>query len=236
MTKKASSVLKIVLLCLGFFIMAGICAAVILCIKKYGLNNVIEYIKEYVSSLGAFGIFFMFLIQTAQVILAFIPGEPIEIAAGALYGTFGGTLLCLAGIGTGSLIIFLLVKILGKNLVLRVIGSDAYARLKFLKDPSKRDIFIFLLMFIPGTPKDVLTYFSPLSGISTVRFIVISAIARIPSVISSTYVGGTLAEGQYLHSIAVFIAVGIVSIGGIMLYNKIIEAKNKEKNGQQNGK
>lgn len=232
MTKKAHRIAKTVLLSIGFLIMVGICAAIMICIKKYGLDNVIEYIKSYVASLGAFGIFFMFLIQTAQVILAFIPGEPIEIAAGALYGTVGGTLLCLAGIGTGSLIIFLLVKILGKDLVLKVIGSDKYSRLKFLKNPSKRDIFIFLLMFIPGTPKDVLTYFAPLSGVSMARFIVIASIARIPSVISSTYVGGSIAKGQYLYSLVVFLLVGAVSIGGIMLYNKIIEAKNKEKNGK----
>ena len=235
MIHRKKNIVKPILLSIGFLIMAGLCIAAMLCIKKYGLDNVIEYIKSYVASLGAFGILFTFLIQTLQVILAFIPGEPIEIAAGALYGTVGGTLLCLAGIGTGSLIIFLLVKILGKKLVLKVIGSDKYSRLKFLKDPAKRDIFIFLLMFIPGTPKDVLTYFAPLSGISMVRFIIIASIARIPSVISSTYVGGSIAKGQYIYSLAVFLIVGAVSIGGIILYNKIIEAKNKEKNGHKNG-
>ncbi|MBR4932929.1 MAG: TVP38/TMEM64 family protein, partial [Clostridia bacterium] len=105
----------------------------------------------------------------------------------------------------------------------------------FLKDPSKRDILIFLLMFIPGTPKDVLTYFAPLSGISTARFLIIASVARIPSVITSTYVGGTLAKGQLLWAAVVFCIVGIVSIGGIMIYNKIIDANNKEKNGQKNG-
>lgn len=235
MTQRTPKILKIILFCLGFVLMAGISAAVIVCLYRYGIDDSIEYIKEFVESLGAFGIFFIFLIQTVQVILAFIPGEPIEIAAGALYGTVGGTLLCLSGIAIGTLIIFLLVKILGKRLVLKVIGSKAYEKLTFLKNPAKRDIFIFLLMFIPGTPKDVLTYFSPLSGISTVRFIIISAIARIPSVISSTYVGNNLASGKYFYSAIVFIVVGIISIVGIMIYNKIIEEKNKEKNGHKNG-
>ena len=129
-----------------------------------------------------------------------------------------------------------MVKLLGKGLVVDVIGADKYNRLKFLKDPSKRDILIFLLMFIPGTPKDVLTYFSPLSGISAARFLIIASVARIPSVITSTYVGGTLAKGDILWAVTVFLIVGIISIGGIIAYNKIIDANNKEKNGQNNGK
>lgn len=235
MTKKAKNTLKLLLFALGFVLMGGICVFIYYYINKYGLDRVITYIKEYVDSLGFFGIIFVFGLQTLQVILAFIPGEPLEIAAGALYGAVGGAILCLAGIAAGTFVIFLLVKTLGRDLVQKVIGSDKYAKLKFLKDPAKRDVFIFLLMFIPGTPKDVLTYFSPLSGISMLRFIIIASIARIPSVITSTYVGGTLAEGRYLHSVIVFLIVGAVSIGGIILYNKIIEAKNKEKNGNENG-
>lgn len=204
-------------------------------INKYGLSRVTDALRDLVDSLGALGVVFMLLVQTLQVVLAFIPGEPIEICAGALYGTVGGALLCLGGIALGTLIIFLLVKVVGKRLVLRVIGSEKYSRLRFLKNPKERDIFIFLLMFIPGTPKDVLTYFSPLAGINMWRFIIISAIARIPSVISSTYVGDTLAEGKILHSAMVFLVVGAVSISGILIYNKIIEAKNKESSRKSNG-
>lgn len=219
-----------------FFMMCALSAAVVFVINKYGVDMVVEKIKSFTDSLGILGVIFMLFVQILQVILAFIPGEPIEIAAGALYGTVGGAVLCLVGIAVGTFVIFLTVKLLGKELVMKVIGSDKYAKLKFLQKPSKRDIFIFLLMFIPGTPKDVLTYFSPLTGINMTRFLLIAAIARIPSVISSTYVGDTLAEGNYLHSAIVFVIVGAVSITGILIYNKIIETKNKGKEAVSDGK
>lgn len=234
--KRSKTRLPAIALAIVFLLMAALSIAVVLYIKKYGMDYVIEALRSFVSSMGFTGIIFMFLIQTIQVVLAFIPGEPIEIAAGTLYGTIGGTLLCLAGITAGTAIIFLLVKLLGRDISLRIIGADKYRRLKFLEDPSKRDILLFLLMFIPGTPKDVLTYFSPLSGISTVRFLIIASVARIPSVITSTYVGGTLAKGDILWAVCAFLIVGAVSIGGIIIYNKIIDANNKEKNGQNNGK
>lgn len=233
--KKIKKNLPAITLAAVFLLMAALSIAAVLYIKRYGMDYTIETLRSFVDSMGWAGIVVMFLIQTLQVVLAFIPGEPIEIAAGTLYGTIGGTLLCLFGIAAGTAIIFLLVKLVGRELSLRVIGTEKYKRLKFLEDPSKRDILIFLLMFIPGTPKDVLTYFSPLSGISTLRFLVIASVARIPSVITSTYVGGTLAKGDVLWALCVFLAVGAVSIGGIIAYNKIIDANNKEKNGQNNG-
>ncbi|MBQ3528120.1 MAG: TVP38/TMEM64 family protein [Clostridia bacterium] len=230
----AKKILKIAGVLAGFALMAALSVWILLLTREYGADYLIERLKDFVSSLGIWGIFFMLIIQTAQVILAFIPGEPIEIAAGALYGTFGGTALCLAGIFAGTFVIFLMVKTLGKDLVLKVIGSDKYSRLKFLKNPAKRDVLIFLLMFIPGTPKDVLTYFSPLCGMSMRRFLAIATFARIPSVVTSTYVGGTLAEGQYLRAALAFLAVGAVSICGILLYNKIIESKNAKIEDDQN--
>ena len=39
-----------------------------------------------------------------------IPGEPIEICAGLLYGPVWGTLSCMLGILMGSLIVYALVK------------------------------------------------------------------------------------------------------------------------------
>ncbi len=228
--RKKLNILKIAAVAAALLFMALICLAIVLIIQKHGLDTVTDGLSDFVKSLGIWGLLFMFLLQVAQVIFAIIPGEPLELCAGLLYGTVGGTLFCLSGILCGTFIIFLIVKTLGKPLVDKVIGSEKYDRLKFLKDPAKRDIFVFILMFIPGTPKDVLTYFSPLTGMGMIRFLIISTVARIPSVISSTYVGDSVAEGKYLLSLVVFAIVGIVSLGGILIYNKILDAKNKNPN------
>ncbi len=233
MAKKDSNLkkyLKIAAVVLGLAIMGVLCLGVTLMINKYGLDAVILRLKEFTDSLGFWGFFFILFIQILQVVLAIIPGEPLELCAGVLYGTIGGTLFCLLGIFIGTFIIFIIVRILGKPLVDRVIGSEKYNRLSFLKDPKKRDMLVFLLMFIPGTPKDVLTYFSPLTGMPIIRFLVISTVARIPSVISSTYVGANVAKGDLLHSAIVFAIVGAVSLLGIFIYNKILDAKNRTEN------
>ena len=191
-------------------------------------DNLYEF-EDKIRTIGGIGIVVMLVIQVLQVVLAIIPGEPVELAMGALYGTVWGCVLCLAGITIGTSIIFLCVRKFGRKFVDNFISSDKFARLGFLKEPSKRDILLFVLMFIPGTPKDTLTYFGPFTGISFVRFLVISTIARIPSVISSSYIGARLMGGDYIRSLVAFAVVGAVSLAGIIIYNKIVTTKNKEK-------
>lgn len=200
----------------------------LMCFYVYKLKNESELaqFEDSIRNIGVWGIPVMLLIQILQVVLAIIPGEPIELAMGALYGTFGGCLLCLVGIAVGTTIIFLGVKRFGRKFVENFISGEKFTKLKFLKDPSKRDVLLFLLMFIPGTPKDTLTYFAPFTGVSFARFLVISTVARIPSVITSSYIGSNIMDGNYIRGIVAFVIVGIVSLAGIIIYNKIVESKN----------
>ena len=190
-------------------------------------NNGIESLEHLVSSMGIWGIAVILLMQIMQVVFAVIPGEPIELVMGALYGTVGGAALCLAGAFVGSLLIYTAVAFFGKSKIGSLTDSEKFEKRKFLKNPAKRDMLVFLLMFIPGTPKDLLTYFAPFTGMGAVKFLIISTIARIPSVITSTYVGSTFADGAYKKSVIVFAIVGAVSLLGIYIYNKIVERKNK---------
>lgn len=207
---------------------AVITVTLYMCFYMYKLRNA-ENMAEFedkIRAIGFFGAPVMLVIQIMQVVLAIIPGEPLELAMGALYGTLGGFLLCMAGIAAGTSLVFLIVRKQGRRFVDRFVSGKTFSRLKFLKDPSKRDVLLFLLMFIPGTPKDTLTYFAPFSGVTLLRFLVISLIARIPSVISSTYIGANIMEGNYMTGVIAFLAVGAVSLAGIIIYNKLIAMKN----------
>lgn len=215
----------------GIVVLAALAVTAVLCYYMFKLrseDNLAEF-EDRIRTIGGWGILIMMIIQVLQVVLAIIPGEPIELAMGALYGTVWGCLLCLAGIMIGTSIVFLCVRKFGRKFVDNFISSDKFARLKFLKDPSKRDVLLFILMFIPGTPKDTLTYFGPFTGISFLRFLVISTIARIPSIISSSFIGASIMDGDYMQGVIAFAIVGIVSLAGILIYNKIVASKNKEK-------
>lgn len=181
-------------------------------------ENQIKF-KNYIDSLGFWGVIVVFLIQVCQIIFAFIPGEPIEVLAGVMYGTFGGLAICLVGILLGSLLIFLMVRKFGKRLILKLYSKEKIENLSFLKNSSKRNTLIFLLFFIPGTPKDLLTYFAGLTKIKMAEFLLISTFARIPSVITSTLAGSTISNGTPHLTLIIFLCTGIVGLLGIYINN-----------------
>ncbi len=167
-------------------------------------------------------------IMALQVIIAFIPGEPIEIIAGYIFGAWGGLLLCLLGTALGSVLIILVVRKYGMRVVSLFVEKNQIDNLRFFKDPKKRDAAIFLLFLIPGTPKDILTYLSGLVPIHLGKYLLLTSIARIPSIITSTMGGNMLGKLEYRYALIVFgvtIALTVIATIAYQVYQKRREKK-----------
>ncbi len=188
-----------------------------------------EEFKAYVEGFGVWGFLIVLFIQISQIVVALIPGEFVEFIAGAIYGWLGGLSLCLAGIAIGQIIIFYSVKILGKDFIELTAGSKAMQKFKFLQDEKKLKTLIFILFFIPGTPKDLITYAIPFTKVRLKDFILISLLARIPSVVSSTYAGDLFVESNFKMLLITYGFVAIFSLIGFIIYKtyeKLISRKN----------
>ena len=92
-----------------------------------------------------------------QVVIALIPGEPFEIAAGYAFGAVEGTLLCILASTLGSVAVFLLVRRFGVRLVEVFFSKDKLKSVRFLKSTPKRDMLFLIIFMIPGTQKDLLS-------------------------------------------------------------------------------
>lgn len=206
---------------LAVIILACIPLVPILTTIDYQLN--LEDFKLWVESLGYGGILVLFLLQMLQIIIAFIPGEFVEILAGMLYGSLGGMVICLAGILFSTTLIFFLVRRFGKKLTEKIYAKQEQKKYKFLFKTKNLYLIIFFLFLIPGTPKDILAYICPLTKIQFLPFILISTFARIPSIISSTYGGSHIIEGNFLLAAVIFSAIAIIGIIGIILHNRFIK-------------
>lgn len=193
-------------------------------------------IQNWINKMGGAGILLILAIQIVQVVIAFIPGEPVEILAGALYGTVPGLVICLAGCVFASTIIFALSKRFGKKLVYRLFGKEKVANWKWLQDSPKTEMVTFILFFIPGTPKDMLTYIVGITEMSVGKFIGISTFARIPSILSSTMIGSTIRQGDWELSLTVFIITGLIGIVGICFKDKAIDFCRRKIKGVHNDK
>ena len=178
-----------------------------------------EGLRDYIRSFGAASWLVFLALQFLQVFIALIPGELLESVAGFVFGPFWGTVLCYIGISLASSVVFFLTRRFGVKLVEIFISREKINQLRFLNTEKKRDLLIFLIFFIPGTPKDLLTYFAGLTNIRLGRFLLISMLARIPSVISSTFGGHLLGEGNFTGAVILYAVTGAVSLLGMIGYD-----------------
>ncbi len=163
-----------------------------------------------------------------QIVVAIIPGEPFEIAAGYAFGAVEGTIICVLGSTIGGTLVFLLVKMFGVKLVEVFIPIEKIQSLKFLKDHKKRDFIVFLLFFIPGTPKDALSYFAGLTDMDVKTWLIITTIAKIPSIVTSTVGGDAIGTKKYLFAVVVFGITILISVAGLWFYNHYTGKKQAE--------
>ena len=183
-----------------------------------------EAFQNFIDSFGFWGVFVLIGIQFLQVVIAFIPGELVEIVAGMMYGGLGGMLVFIAGNILASTIIFHVIRyfkpVKYQNAdELSIVDEKKYKRMSLEK-------ITFIVFLIPGTPKDALNYVMPFTKIKFTNFIIISTIARIPSIITSTIVGGSISKGNFWTALWVFVGSTLFSLLLVFLYSQF-EKKNK---------
>ena len=204
---------------LAFFVVVGIIVAVLYpsfsgLFEEGGVERTIEKIQ----SQGAFGVLTLLLMQFLQIVVAFIPGEVVQIASGMLYGPIWGCVVILIGCVISSGFIYMLVHKLGAPFVQDMIGEKNLAKARAFEESGKLSVLVFILFLIPGMPKDTFTYLVPLTNMKLVPFLVISNTARIPGILITTFAAGGLADGNYTQSIIIFAIAAVIAIIGMLGY------------------
>lgn len=227
--KKLSKSDRIKLSIMVILIVALVVATILLMPYVLSLRDeaVREALKEYITSKGIWGVLILLGMQILQVVVAVIPGEVIEVLAGLLYGTFGGYFICTIGVLISSIAIYYTVRALGYKSVDKILGEGKLSKFKFLHNQRRLETVVFILFFIPGTPKDLLTYFVPFTNIKPLHFFIISTVARIPSIISSTFAGSSIGDGKWLQTLIIFLVIGVVGIAGIIINDKYTKKIDK---------
>lgn len=220
--KKKTWILRI-LIVVGMLAVCGVCVYLYLRFGKslIDLLKNTDRFKTWIDGFGVWGVFVFLLIRVLQTVVKFIPTEPIEIGAGLVWGAFGGLMLCLLGNIIGSVIILFMTRRLGMR-ILRLFHLDKKLQpMQFLQDREKRNRLLFIFYLVPGTPKDSMTYFVGCTDAGFVEFLILSSIARIPAIVSSTICGAYLGANNFKVAACVFVVTALMSIPGAILYKKI---------------
>ena len=184
--------------------------------------------QSMVDSYGIWGRLIFVGMVVLQVVVAFIPGEPIELAAGYAFGFLEGSLLTLGGFVIGSWLVFVLVRKFGVKLVEVFFPPEKILEFSFLKNPKKTKTIAFLLMLIPGTPKDFLSYFAGLTQLTVQQWLLIVIVGRLPSLITSTATGAAAGKENYILSVIMFGVMVLLTLAGIVYYRILCKQQKEE--------
>ena len=179
-----------------------------------------EAFRKWVDSRGPWGPIVMVASIALQILVAVIPGEPLEFAAGYAFGVWQGLLLCMIGSFIGGAIAMLLARRYGLKLVKALFPKQNIEDSALFKNPDRLKMLTFILFLIPGTPKDFMIYALGLTPMSVIYGMTLTTFARIPSIITSTLSGHAMGEAQYLTSIIIYAVTGVASLLAIWAYRK----------------
>ena len=165
----------------------------------------------FVSRLAMLGI------NIVQVLLAFLPGEPVELASGYAFGFWEGTALCLVASGLATSMIYWATRRWGWKLVGLFFDRSLFDRFSWLKSAKRLELIMFIVFLIPGTPKDFLTYFAGLTNMRFLPVVLIATFGRIPSIVTSTIAASAVGSGNWpLVACTLVASAFLLAVGGLM--------------------
>lgn len=220
----------------GLIAFAAIMATVIYFIWPY-VSDVfseggVDRLVDRLQNAGPAGVLILLGMQFLQIIVAFIPGEVVQIAAGLMYGPWLGALIILVGCVFSSAIIYKLVHALGAPFVQSMVSTEHLEKFNKFEESGKLDIIVFILFLIPAMPKDVFTYLVPLTKMEMGKFLLLATVGRIPGVLASTYAASGFVSGDIVSSVVIIVIAATLAILVVIFRERIMGFLARGKKGE----
>lgn len=150
-----------------------------------------QQLQAWLDRLGPLGPLGVIALNALQVVVAFVPGYAMMIAAGYLYGFPLGAIYGAIGMALGGIIAMGLARRYGRPLVVRMVGEDRMQRWEEVTHLNSLPIWFFLML---GPFGDVPYYIAGLTKLAIWKIVAIALLLRTPSVIVAAAVGAGLVD------------------------------------------
>jgi uncharacterized membrane protein YdjX (TVP38/TMEM64 family) len=147
----------------------------------------IEKLQTMLNNAGMFGPFLFMCMMALAVVVSPIPSLPLDIAAGAVFGHFLGTIYAIIGGLAGAVVSFSIARFLGRDVLERYLGGH----INFCTQCSDRLLskVVFISRLVPFISFDIVSYGAGLTKMSLRTFVVMTFFGMIPMTFVYTYYG-----------------------------------------------
>jgi uncharacterized membrane protein YdjX (TVP38/TMEM64 family) len=169
--------------------------------------------RAWVAGFGPYAPLVFLAVQSAQVVVAPVPGQLLAVAGGYLFGPLAGTAYSVAGVLVGSAVAIGLTRRYGRPYAESVVDDGTLATFDAVVDETG-EAGLFVAFLLPVFPDDALCFVAGLTEIPLRRLLVLVAVGRAPTFVAAAYLGDAVATadlalvGLLLAAGALFTAIG----------------------------
>jgi len=170
-----------------------------------------DELRAWLARLGPLGPLGLIAFNTVQVVVAPVPGYPVQIASGYLFGWWRGSLYAVMGMILGGLLAMTLARVYGRPLVERIVGAERLDRWEDVAHLNSLAVWFVLML---GPLGDSTYYIAGLTKLPIWKLLAIVLLVRSPSVMVSAALGAGVISWRspwFIAGAAIFIVLGILA-------------------------
>jgi uncharacterized membrane protein YdjX (TVP38/TMEM64 family) len=195
-----------------------------------------ESIDAMIAEYKTASVFIFIGMQVLQMVIAIIPGQLIQVAAGYTYGFWISFIISFAGAVLGTIAAYYVAMFLGRDVMHLIFDEKKISDFIATLNSKRAVVTTFILFLIPGIPKDLLIYAAGVSEMKARVFVPVSILGRVPSLMGSLLVGGMIKSNSYT-ALIVLVSIGVVLfILGVLFHKRLIVWFDKVYDKLVNGK
>ena len=223
---------KKILMLLSFII-------IIILIKQYRIHDFFTFegineLKLYIKSFGLMAPI-VFIIMFALATVLFVPGLPITVLAGILFGAFWGTVYVVIGSTIGVSLSFLIGRYVGREFVSKM--ADKNERMSKLDNYIKEqgNTILIISRLIPLFPFNLQNYVYGITDIGFGTYFWYSLIFMIPGTFIYTCFGALAFSSMTMDKVIIYSSILLIGLCAlIILPKKIFNLKSETVHNKSN--
>jgi uncharacterized membrane protein YdjX (TVP38/TMEM64 family) len=164
--------------------------------------------RAWVAGFGPYAPLVFLAVQSAQVVVAPVPGQLLAVAGGYLFGPLAGTAYSVAGVLVGSAVAIGLTRRYGRPYAESVVDDGTLATFDAVVDETG-EAGLFVAFLLPVFPDDALCFVAGLTEMPLRRLLVLVVVGRAPTFVAAAYLGDAVATAD-LALVGLLLAAGVL--------------------------
>lgn len=173
------------------------------------VSEALQLIRDVVDRAGLWGPL-LFVVAYAVLTVLLVPGSPLTVAAGVLFGPVAGTALVVVAATLGATGAFLWGRRLGRGAVARLTGDRFEKVDAWLHDRGL--LAVLYVRLVPLVPFNLLNPVAGVTGVTLRDYVVGTAIGIIPGTFAFAALGGSFddpSSPMFLSAVGLLVVLAI---------------------------